>query len=92
MCILGFIISKEGKTPNPKKIEALVKMSVPKTPQEIQVFNGMAYFYKCFRYFMALITKLLKKVEVFEWTSKYQTTWEDIKNQYIQTPILITPN
>jgi hypothetical protein len=40
--IFGFIVSKEGKTPNPKKIEALVKMLVPKTPQEFQVFNGMA--------------------------------------------------
>jgi hypothetical protein len=30
--ILGFIVSKERKTPNPKKIEALVKMLVPKTP------------------------------------------------------------
>ncbi len=25
---LGFIVSKEGKTPNPKKIEALLKMSL----------------------------------------------------------------
>jgi hypothetical protein len=40
--ILGFIISKKGKTYDPKKIEALVKMPVPKTPQVIQVFNGMA--------------------------------------------------
>jgi hypothetical protein len=30
--ILGFIVSKEGKTPDPKKIKALVKMLVPKTP------------------------------------------------------------
>jgi hypothetical protein len=40
--ILIFIVSKEGKTPDLKKIEALVKMLVPKTLQEIQVFNGMA--------------------------------------------------
>jgi len=46
--ILRFIVSKKGKTPNPKKIEALINMTVPKTPQEIQVFNGMAQFYKCF--------------------------------------------
>jgi hypothetical protein len=39
--ILGFIFSKEGKTLSLKKIEALVKMHVPKKPQEIQVFNGM---------------------------------------------------
>jgi hypothetical protein len=38
-------------------------MLVPKTPQEIQVFNGMA-----------------------------QTTWEYIKNWYIQAHILTSPN
>ncbi len=63
--ILRFIVSKKGKTPNPKKIDVLVKMSIPKTPQEIQVFDGMAQFYKCFiknfASIMALITKLLKK-------------------------------
>jgi hypothetical protein len=40
--ILKFIVSKEGNIPNPKKVEALVKMPIPKTPQKIQVFNGMA--------------------------------------------------
>jgi hypothetical protein len=40
--ILGFIVFKEGNTPNPKKIKVLVKMLLTKTPQEIQVFNGMA--------------------------------------------------
>jgi hypothetical protein len=39
--ILGFIVSKEGKTFDPKKIKALIKMLVAKTPQEIKVFNGM---------------------------------------------------
>jgi hypothetical protein len=40
--ILGFIVSKEGKTHDPKKIEALIKMPLSKTLEEIQVFNGMA--------------------------------------------------
>jgi hypothetical protein len=31
-----------GVIPNPKKIEALIKMPIPKTPQEIQVFDEMA--------------------------------------------------
>jgi hypothetical protein len=30
--ILGFIISKKGKTLDPKKIKALTKMPMPKTP------------------------------------------------------------
>jgi hypothetical protein len=40
--ILSFIISKGGKLPNPKKIQAIVNMPPPKIPQQIQVFNGMA--------------------------------------------------
>jgi hypothetical protein len=94
--ILGFIISKERKTCNFKKTKALIEMLVPKSPQDIQVFNGMAFFYKCFikkiASIMALITKLLKKVEVFEWTIECQIAWEDFKNWYIQAPILINPN
>jgi len=53
--ILGFIISKEGKKNDPKKIEAMVKMLIRKTPQEIQVFNGMAQFYQCFIIFLPLL-------------------------------------
>jgi hypothetical protein len=72
-------------------------MLIPKTPHKILVVNGMVQFYPCFINFfasiMAPITKLLKKIEVFEWTIECQTAWEDIKiNQYIQAPNLISPN
>jgi hypothetical protein len=40
--ILGYIVSKEGKLPNPKKIQAIIQMPIPTNPQQIQVFNGMA--------------------------------------------------
>ncbi len=46
--ILGFIVSEEGKLSYPKKIQVIINMSPPKNPQQIQVFNGMAYFYICF--------------------------------------------
>jgi hypothetical protein len=63
--ILGFIVCKEGKIPNPKKVQAIVNMLVPTNLQHIQVFNGMALFYRCFiKYFvfiMAPITKLMRK-------------------------------
>jgi hypothetical protein len=57
---------------DPKKVKRLVDMLVTITPNEIQVFNGMAQFYKCFiknfALIMSPITKVLKKCEVFEWT------------------------
>jgi len=46
--ILGFIVSKEGKVMDLKKVEVLVNMILFITSQEIQVFNGMAQFYRCF--------------------------------------------
>ncbi len=85
-------MSKKGKIMDPKKVEALANMLVPITPQEIQVFNGMAhfkkYFIKNFASIMSLITKLLKNFEIFE----CQNEWEEIKNRYVQAPIMINPN
>ncbi len=48
-------------------------------------------FIKKFTSIMAPITKLSKKAEVFEQIVECQTDLEDIKNWYIQAPILISP-
>ncbi len=72
--ILGFIVSKEGKLLNPKKIQAIIQMLVPINPQQIQAFNRMVQFYRCFiknfAFIMAPITKLMRKTKKFLWTSK----------------------
>jgi hypothetical protein len=61
---------KEGKVMDLKKVETLVNIPIPNTPHEIQIFNGMAQFYKCFiknfASIMSPITKQLEKFEVFE--------------------------
>ncbi len=66
---MGFIISKEGKVLDPKKIQVIVNMPPPNNPQQIQVFNGMAQFYRCFIKkiiaVMAFIIKLTKKIKIF---------------------------
>ncbi len=38
--ILGFIVFKEGKILDPKKVQAIMNTN----PQQIQVFNGMVQF------------------------------------------------
>jgi hypothetical protein len=49
-------------------------------------------FIKNFAFITSPITKLLKKSEVFEWTTKCQNAWEEIKIWYVQAFILINPN
>jgi len=77
-----FIVSKEGKIPNPKKVHAIMNMLVPTNPKYIQVFNGMAQFYICLikilAFIMAPITKLMRKTEPFNWITKCQKTWDFI--------------
>jgi hypothetical protein len=59
--ILGFIVSKEGKLPNPKKIQAIINMPPPNNPLYIRVFNGMAQFYRCFiKNFVAIMAPTIK--------------------------------
>jgi hypothetical protein len=43
--ILGYVISKAKKLPDPKKNSACVNMPTLKMPKDILVFNGMAQFY-----------------------------------------------
>jgi hypothetical protein len=56
----------------------------------------MALFYRCFIkkiiVIKAPITKLTKKTKSFLWTKECQKAWELIKQKYIETPILISPN
>jgi hypothetical protein len=40
--ISGYVVPREGKLLDLKKILAIVHMPTPKTPNDIQVFNGMA--------------------------------------------------
>jgi len=46
--MLGFIVTKEKKLLNQKKIQAIINMPPLKNPKQIQVFNGMAQYYRCF--------------------------------------------
>ncbi len=93
--ILGYIMSKEGRLSNLKKITAIMNMPEQKTPKDIQVFNNMAQFYRYFiqnfTSIMDLITKLLRKTQVFQWTFECQQMWEAIKQWYVDALILIAP-
>ncbi len=63
-------------------------MPPPKNPQQIQVFSGMAQFYKCFiknfATIVAPITKLTRKTKIFLWTKECQKAWELIKQTILK--------
>ena len=55
---LGHIVSGEGITPLPKKLDRIQKMLPPKTPKEVKQFPGLIGYYRTFvpRFFGSSMT------------------------------------
>ena len=78
---LGFMVSQKGIEVNPEKIQAIMELAPPKMVNEVQSLNGKVAALnrfvsratnKCLPFFYTL-----KKP--FEWTTKCQQVFEDLK-------------
>ena len=71
---LGHIVTKDGISVDPAKIEAIVNWPRPANVSEVRSFLGMAGYYRRFiEGFSKLalpITKLLQNTNKFEWTTE----------------------
>ena len=77
------IFSKEGVTPAPDKIQALMDMEQPTSASEIRSFLGMAnfscHFIKNYSNVTAPLRALIHKNAKFEWTIECQTAFDTIR-------------
>ena len=77
---LGYTVSKEGLKPQPCKVEAVKKMSIPKNRKNIQVFIGMMGYYRRFIENFSKIGlplfQLLEKDTPFIWTNSCQNSFD----------------
>ena len=93
---LGHLLSGEGVSPVPEKLESLEKMPPPTNPKEIKQFLGLAGYYRKFIPRFADIsrpmTRLTRKNVDFEWEEKCQLSFELLKEKLITGPILIYPD
>ena len=82
----GMMISNKGVSPDPEKVEALKHMSPPKSRDEVKSLFCMLQSNRGFLPAMAEkttnIRALLKKDEKFEWSSKCQAEFNQIRREF----------
>jgi hypothetical protein len=93
---LGFILSHRGLEMDPKKCDALIKMSRPRNKKQIKSFVSMAGFYRKFLKGFADICKpltdLLKNNVTFKWDKEQDNAFQALKDKIAEKVVLKFPD
>ena len=96
VAFLGHVISAEGISVDPQKIEAIVNWKPPTNVSEVRSFLGLAGYYRKFVEGFSKIatplTNLLKKDHKFEWSDTCQHSFEELRQRLKTTPVLVLPS
>ncbi|MCO5558561.1 hypothetical protein L7F22_012146 [Adiantum nelumboides] len=93
---LGFIISADGISVDPEKIEDIVEWPQPTSVSEVRGFLGITGCYRIFVKDCALIaaplTGLLKKRMRIDWKAEHEASFSELKGYLVSSPILKLPD
>ena len=82
---LGHVLTEEGLSVDPAKIEAVTEWQSPSNVKEVRSFLGLAGYYRKFVEGFSSIarpmTQLLKKDKKFEWTPKCEESFQELKKR-----------
>lgn len=92
---LGHLISSDGVSVEPEKIQCILSWKTPSTVKELRGFLGLAGYYrkfvKDFGKISAPLTQLLKK-DAFKWTAEATIAFKLLQQALTTTPVLILPD
>ncbi|CAA7014569.1 unnamed protein product [Microthlaspi erraticum] len=95
MGFLGHIVSAEGVSVDPAKIEAIRDWPRPSSATEIRSFLGLAGYYRRFVKGFATMaqpmTKLTGKDVPFVWSAECEESFSQLKEMLTTTPVLALP-
>ena len=89
------MITKDGISVNPKKVQDILDWQAPKNVKEVRGFLGMAGYYRRFIEGFSKIagpmTKLLRKNTPFIWDEKCEQSFQELKTRLTTAPVLAVP-
>jgi len=92
---LGHMVSADGISPLPDKLEAIRDWPVPHCLRNVRAFFGLASYYRRFVKGFATIaeplTRLTRKLARFEWTDEAQQAFDALKKALIEATSLAFP-
>nr|GFC68490.1 putative reverse transcriptase domain-containing protein [Tanacetum cinerariifolium] len=92
VAFLGHIVSTEGITMDPAKVEAITKWPRPTSVTEVRSFLRLAGYYcrfvEGFTCLALPLTKLMRKGEKFVWNEEREKSFEELKQRLVSTPVL----
>ncbi|KAL4011234.1 hypothetical protein IC575_028286 [Cucumis melo] len=93
---LGHVVSSEGVSVDPAKIEAVTNWTRPSTVSEIRSFLGLAGYYRRFvedfSRIASPLTQLTKKGTPFVWSPACERSFEELKQKLVTAPVLTVPD
>ena len=96
VAFLGHIVSGEGISVDPSKVQAVRDWPTPKSVTEIRSFLGLAGYYRRFVQDFSRIagplTKLIQKGEKYVWIAECTSAFEELKKRLMTAPILKMPD
>ncbi|KAL6332469.1 hypothetical protein AAG906_008497 [Vitis piasezkii] len=93
---LGHVVSNDGISVDPGKVDVVANWRRPSTVTEIRSFLGLAGYYRRFIEGFSKIalplTKLTHKGVKFEWSDDCECSFQELKNRLVSAPILTIPS
>lgn len=90
---LGHLISGDGISINPLKVEVVINLSKPTNVTKVQSFLCLAIYYRCFidgfSFIVVPLTRFTRKNVIFFWDSSYEKNFVELKHQLTTASVLI---
>ena len=92
---LGHIVTQEGISTEPSKVEAVISWPTPMNKRELRGFLGLCSYYrkfiKSFSDVAGPLYKLIEKETVFAWTEQCKEAFDELKRRLTTAPVLAYP-